>query len=82
MLSRCGLEKHALLVLLATFPVAPGRVAAAAPPTHPYGQTESFNLLNRPNFDLANREFGTPTFGQIFSANDSRELQFALKFHF
>jgi outer membrane receptor protein involved in Fe transport len=45
-------------------------------------RTESFNLLNRPNFDLANRQFGTPTFGQIFSANDSRELQFALKFHF
>jgi hypothetical protein len=45
-------------------------------------RAESFNLLNRPNFDLANREFGTPTFGQIFSANDSRELQFALKFHF
>ena len=43
---------------------------------------ESFNLLNRPNFDLANRQFGTPTFGQIFSANDPRELQFALKIHF
>jgi outer membrane receptor protein involved in Fe transport len=45
-------------------------------------RAESFNLLNRPNFDLANRQFGTPTFGQIFSANDSRELQFAVKFHF
>ena len=43
---------------------------------------ETFNLLNHPNFDLANREFGTPTFGQIFSANDARELQFALKLHF
>jgi outer membrane receptor protein involved in Fe transport len=45
-------------------------------------RVESFNLLNRPNFDLANRQFGTPTFGQIFSANDPRELQFALKLHF
>ena len=45
-------------------------------------RAESFNLLNHPNFDLANRQFGTPTFGQIFSANDARELQFALKLHF
>jgi hypothetical protein len=45
-------------------------------------RAESFNLLNRANFDLPNRQFGTPTFGQIFSANDPRELQFAIKFHF
>jgi outer membrane receptor protein involved in Fe transport len=45
-------------------------------------RVESFNLLNRANFDLPNRQFGTPTFGQIFSANDPRELQFAIKFHF
>jgi hypothetical protein len=45
-------------------------------------RTEAFNVLNRPNFDLANRQFGTPTFGEIFSANDPRELQFALKVHF
>ncbi|MBV9608191.1 MAG: TonB-dependent receptor, partial [Acidobacteria bacterium] len=45
-------------------------------------RTEAFNLLNRPNFDLPNRQFGTTTFGQIFSANDPRELQFGLKVHF
>src|SRR6266571_5922680 len=45
-------------------------------------RAESFNLLNRPNFDLPNRQFGTQTFGEIFSANDPRELQFALKLHF
>ena len=45
-------------------------------------RAESFNLLNRQNFDLPNRQFGTQTFGEIFSANDPRELQFALKLHF
>lgn len=45
-------------------------------------RAESFNLLNRPNFDLPSRVFNTPGFGEIFTAKDSRELQFALKFIF
>src|SRR5260370_33085660 len=62
LLSRCGLEKHAILVLLEIFPVASGCVAAAAPPTHPYGQSESFKLLkdwtfgrNRPDATIRTR---------------------------
>jgi hypothetical protein len=45
-------------------------------------RAETFNLLNHANFDLPNRQFSTPGFGQIFSANDPREIQFALKLHF
>jgi hypothetical protein len=41
-----------------------------------------FNLLNRPNFNLPNRIFGTSTFGAISNAQDPRELQFALKLIF
>ena len=43
---------------------------------------ETFNLLNRPNFDLPNRTFGTPNFGRVFSAKNAREMQFGLKFMF
>ena len=43
---------------------------------------EFFNIFNHPNFDLPDRQFGTPGFGQIFSANDPREIQFALKLRF
>src|SRR5262249_4833395 len=45
-------------------------------------RAELFNLFNHANFDLPDRQFGTPGFGQIFSANDPREIQFALKLHF
>src|SRR5581483_3357772 len=45
-------------------------------------RAEAFNLFNRPNFDLPSRVFNTPGFGEIFTAKDSRELQFALKFIF
>jgi len=45
-------------------------------------RAEIFNLFNHTNFDLPDRQFGTPGFGQIFSANDPREVQFALKLHF
>ena len=33
---------------------------------------EVFNALNRANFDLPNRIFGTPNFGRIFSAKNPR----------
>jgi hypothetical protein len=45
-------------------------------------RTEFFNLFNHANFDLPDRQFTTPGFGQIFSANDPREIQFALKLRF
>jgi len=45
-------------------------------------RAEVFNLFNHTNFDLPDRQFTTPGFGQIFSANDPREIQFAIKFRF
>lgn len=45
-------------------------------------RAEFFNLFNHANFDLPDRQFSTPGFGQIFSANDPREIQFALKLRF
>ena len=41
-----------------------------------------FNVLNHPNFNLPGRIFGSSTFGAITSAQDPRELQFALKLMF
>jgi hypothetical protein len=43
---------------------------------------EVFNLLNRANFDLSNRIFGSPNFGRIFSAKSPREMQFGLRLAF
>jgi hypothetical protein len=43
---------------------------------------EIFNLLNRANFDLPNRLFGTPNLGRIFSAKSPREMQFGLRLSF
>ena len=43
---------------------------------------ELFNLLNRANFDVPNRIFGTPNFGRIFSAQHAREMQFGLRYSF
>jgi len=40
---------------------------------------EVFNTLNRVNFDLPNRVFGSPNFGRIFSAKNAREMQFGLR---
>ena len=43
---------------------------------------EIFNVLNRENFDVPNRIFGTPNFGRIFSALNAREMQFGLRYSF
>ena len=43
---------------------------------------EVFNVLNRANFDLPNRVFGTPNFGRIFSAKNPREMQVGLRLTF
>ena len=43
---------------------------------------EIFNLLNRVNFDVPNRTFGTPNFGRIFSAGPARQMQLGVKFVF
>jgi len=43
---------------------------------------EVFNLLNRSNFDLPNRIFGSPNFGGISSAKTPREMQFGVRFAF
>jgi hypothetical protein len=43
---------------------------------------ETFNALNRANFDLPNRTFGTANFGRIFSAKAAREMQLAARVSF
>ncbi len=43
---------------------------------------EVFNVLNRANFDLPNRIYGSPNFGRIFSARSAREMQFGLRLAF
>jgi len=45
-------------------------------------RTEFFNLLNRTNFNLPDNFVGSPTFGQVVSAQDPRRIQFALKLLF
>ncbi len=40
---------------------------------------ETFNLLNRTNFDQPNRIAFTPNFGRIFSAQAPRQMQFGIK---
>ncbi len=43
---------------------------------------EAYNLFNHPNFNIPNRTAFTANFGQISSAQDSRQLQLALKLMF
>lgn len=43
---------------------------------------ETFNVFNNTNFDLPNRFAFTPNFGKVFSAGQSRQIQFGLKFLF
>jgi hypothetical protein len=43
---------------------------------------EVFNLLNRANFDIPNRVFGTANFGRVFSAKSPREMQVGLRVAF
>jgi len=45
-------------------------------------RAEFFNLFNRPNFDLPDNFLGSPTFGQILSAQAPRHIQFGVKLLF
>ena len=50
-------------------------------------QVEFFNLLNRPNFDLPDRNFDSGTFAKLNSANRNgtkppRQIQLALRYSF
>ena len=45
-------------------------------------RAEFFNITNHTNFDVPNTRFGTSQFGRIFSAGDSRQIQFAFKYIF
>ena len=43
---------------------------------------EVFNALNKVNFDIPSRIFGTDNFGRIFSAKSPREMQLGAKLSF
>jgi outer membrane receptor protein involved in Fe transport len=45
-------------------------------------RSEFFNAFNHTNFLQPNVTFGTPGFGKIFGARNSRDIQFALKLMF
>jgi hypothetical protein len=45
-------------------------------------RAEAFNLLNRPNYNLPDPFFGSPTFGRIVSAQNPRRWQFGVKLIF
>jgi hypothetical protein len=45
-------------------------------------RAEAYNLFNHPNFNIPNRIAFTANFGSISSAQDSRQLQLALKLAF
>jgi hypothetical protein len=45
-------------------------------------RAEFFNALNRTNLNLPDSFVGSPTFGQVVSAQDPRRVQFAVKLLF
>jgi len=45
-------------------------------------RTEFFNALNRTNLNLPDNFVGSPTYGQVISAQDRRRIQFAFKLLF
>ncbi|MBC7911270.1 MAG: TonB-dependent receptor, partial [Pyrinomonadaceae bacterium] len=45
-------------------------------------RAEFFNLFNHPNFNLPDNFLGSPTFGQILSAQSPRHIQFGAKLLF
>lgn len=45
-------------------------------------RVEAFNLFNHPNFNLPDNFLGSPTFGQILSAQSPRRIQLGLKLLF
>jgi hypothetical protein len=45
-------------------------------------RAEFFNLFNHPNFNLPDNFLGSPTFGQILSAQSPRHIQFGVKLLF
>jgi hypothetical protein len=45
-------------------------------------RVEGYNIFNHPNFNIPNRTAFTANFGSISSAQDSRQLQLALKLKF
>ena len=45
-------------------------------------RAEFFNTLNHPNFNLVGRILNDPTFGQVLSQFDPRQLQFGFKLTF
>ena len=45
-------------------------------------RVEAYNVVNHPNFNIPNRTAFTPNAGRIASAQDSRQLQLALKLAF
>ena len=64
--------------------LAVAKTFALGEPTKIEFRWETFNLLNRTNFDIPNRTFSTSTanFGRIFSAKSPREMQFGLRLSF